>query len=595
MRVVVGALLLLTAQVASAQPASTPRAAILRALPILQQSAKTFVDKRGCVSCHHNILPILTLHLARGRGFKVDAATLSAIEAKTFRELSSPTAIDDAVQGINVADPTPNDSLLLIAANAANRPSDLPAEIYARRLVRWQRIDHWTTSDFRPPHSSSDFTATATAVSAIKAYMPAALTAERDLVIGRARGWLLATRPQSTEDAAYRLMGLVWAGGASAQDLALARRDLVAMQNATGGWPQLPGYSADAYSTGEALFALSESGVAATDAGWQRGQRFLLSTQARDGTWHVRTRMLSPADVSPPYFNVGFPYGKDAFLSYAGTSWAVMALLTSLPSAVEGAHIRPTATAAADEAWLRPALFESAGQLAARLDAGLDANTATARGTTLLMAAAGEAEKVALLLKRGARPQTRATSGADAVTVASTYRGTSASIRLLLDAGAAAVPPENVHVRRSPLVYAAMSGDTEIASLLLARGAAPSSEALAESITFNNIDVTRALLAAGANAQGKEQTGVTLLHWAVIANRPAAIPLLAAAGLELNAKDNAGFTPLMYAATIDLGTTDLVAALRAAGADRRVRNAAGRTPLQQALFFKHTALANALR
>jgi len=595
MRVVVGALLLLTAQVASAQPAPTPRAAILRALPILQQSAKTFVDKRGCVSCHHNILPILTLHLARERGFKVDAATLSAIEARTFRELASPTAIDDAVQGTNVADPTPNDSLLLMAANAANRPSDLPSEIYARRLVRWQRTDHWTTSDFRPPHSSSDFTATATAISAISAYLPEALAAERDLVTSRARGWLLATRPQSTEDAAYRLMGLVWAGGASAEDLARARRDLIAMQNANGGWSQLPGYSADAYSTGEALFALSESGVATTDAGWQRGQRFLLSTQARDGTWRVRTRMLSPADVSPPYFNVGFPYAKDAFLSYAGTSWAVMALLTTLPSTAEDPHVRPTATAAADEEWLRPALFGSTSQLAARLDAGLDANKATARGTTLLMAAAGEPEKVALLLKRGARPQARATSGADAVTVASTYRGTSASIRLLLDAGAVPAPPEDVHVRRSPLVYAAMSGDTGIVSLLLARGAAASSDALAESITFNNIEVTRALLAAGANAQGKEQTGVTLLHWAVIADRPAAIPLLASAGVDINAKDNAGFTALMYAATVDLGDARLVSALLTAGADRTIRNAAGRTPLQQALSLGHTGLARALR
>ena len=595
MRVVVGALLLLTAQVASAQPAPTPRAAILRALPILQQSAKTFVDKRGCVSCHHNILPILTLHLARERGFKVDAATLSAIEARTFRELASLTAIDDAVQGTNVADPTPNDSLLLMAANAANRPSDLPSEIYARRLVRWQRTDHWTTSDFRPPHSSSDFTATATAISAISAYLPEALAAERDLVTSRARGWLLATRPQSTEDAAYRLMGLVWAGGASAEDLARARRDLIAMQNANGGWSQLPGYSADAYSTGEALFALSESGVTATDASWQRGQRFLLSTQARDGTWRVRTRMLSPADVSPPYFNVGFPYAKDAFLSYAGTSWAVMALLTTLPSTAEDPHVRPTATAAADEEWLRPALFGSTSQLAARLDAGLDANKATARGTTLLMAAAGEPEKVALLLKRGARPQARATSGADAVTVASTYRGTSASIRLLLDAGAVPAPPEDVHVRRSPLVYAAMSGDTGIVSLLLARGAAASSDALAESITFNNIEVTRALLAAGANAQGKEQTGVTLLHWAVIADRPAAIPLLASAGVDINAKDNAGFTALMYAATVDLGDARLVSALLTAGADRTIRNAAGRTPLQQALSLGHTGLARALR
>jgi ankyrin repeat protein len=272
-----------------------------------------------------------------------------------------------------------------------------------------------------------------------------------------------------------------------------------------------------------------------------------------------------------------------------------MALLTALPSGFEEPHSRPTATAAADEEWLRSGLFESTSRLAARLDAGLDANTATARGTTLLMAAAGDPEKVALLLKRGARPQVRATSGADAVTVASTYRGTSASIRLLLEAGAVPAAPENVHVRRSPLVYAAMSGDTGIVSLLLARGAAPSSEALAESITFNNIDVTRALLAAGANAQGKEQTGVTLLHWAVIANRPAAIPLLASAGVDINAKDNAGFTALMYAATVDLGNTQVATALLTAGVNRTIRNNAGRTPLQQALFLGHTALAIALR
>jgi ankyrin repeat protein len=51
----------------------------------------------------------------------------------------------------------------------------------------------------------------------------------------------------------------------------------------------------------------------------------------------------------------------------------------------------------------------------------------------------------------------------------------------------------------------------------------------------------------------------------------------------------------MYAATIDVGHTELVSALLAAGADRTVRNNAMRTALQQALFFKHTELASALR
>jgi ankyrin repeat protein len=653
MRAVVVVILLLAARNGWAQPATPPgsaaRAAILRALPILQQSAKTFVDKRGCVSCHHNILPILMLHAAADRGLAVDHTILESIEEKTFRELTVPTAVDDAMQGINVTDPTPNDSFLLMAAEAAGRPRDLTLEIYARRLMRWQRGDHWVTSDFRPPHSSSNFTATASAIRAIHIYMPDTLAADRDQAIARARTWLAATPPRSTEDAAFRLLGLVWAdaalGASRAQssepvssnpdprlpaDLSAglsaaarrakveargakvearsakegipnpaidaARRDLLAMQLPNGGWPQLHGYQADAYSTGEALYALTAARVTANDPDWKHGQAFLLSTQAKDGTWRVRTRMLSPADVSPPYFDVGFPYGKDAFLSYAGTAWAVMALLDALPAKNAPAPIAPSATPDR-HTWLRPALFGSTSELSALLDRGLDPNTATARGTSMLMAAAADPDKVAVLLKRGARvqAQARAASGADAVTVASTYRGAAASIRLLLEAGAAPEPPGDVHVRHSPLVYASMNGDRDIVTTLLSHGAGATADALAESITFDNIDVTRALLAAGANAKATEQTGVTLLHWAVIANRPAAIPLLASAGVDINARDEAGFTALMYAATIDQGGTELVSALLAAGASRTQRNKAGRTALQQAQFLGHTVLARALR
>jgi len=52
------------------------------------------------------------------------------------------------------------------------------------------------------------------------------------------------------------------------------------------------------------------------------------------------------------------------------------------------------------------------------------------------MMAAPDADKVRLLLSRGADAKRRAESGIDAITIAASRFGTSASIRLLLDAGA---------------------------------------------------------------------------------------------------------------------------------------------------------------
>ena len=222
------------------------RAAALRAMPVLQRSIRTFVENRGCVSCHHNSVAVLTLRTAQRYGLAVDDAVLEGVETKTFRQLRSATAVDDAVQAVGMTDPTPSTSYLLMAARAAQLPPDLATATWAARIARWQREDgHWTTSDFRPPHSSSLFTATATAVEAIRAYMPAELASERDRALQRAAAWLRTNRPRSTEDAAFRLMGLA-STGASSDDLRLASTDLVALQQSDGGWPQIPGYESDA-------------------------------------------------------------------------------------------------------------------------------------------------------------------------------------------------------------------------------------------------------------------------------------------------------------------------------------------------------------
>lgn len=585
-------LFIVSAHTASAQTETQARAAVTRAMPILQRSTASFASQRACVSCHHNSLAVLTLRMARQRGFNVDSTTLDAVEARTFRELRNANAFDDAAQVANLSDPTPNDSYLLMAARSAGVAADLTTGVYARRIARWQRADgHWITSDFRPPHSSSVFTATATAVRAVQSYLPPESSAERQKVVRRAREWLIRTRPQSTEDAAFRLMGLAWAG-ASTEETRAAGRDLIEHQRSDGGWPQLPHYDSDAYSTGEALYALREAGVSTSDPVWRKGLKFLVSTQARDGTWRVRTRMVSPATVSPEYFTTGFPYGKDEFLSYTGSCWAVMALMSALPELSPSTSDAP-ARSSQEIPWARAALFGTAGELKALLDAGLDPNSKTERGTTILMMAAPDADKVRLLLARGADAKSRGAAGTDALTIAAAHYGTSASLRALLDAGAELHPLERA--RHSPMQYAAMSGDIESVRLLLARGAEASAEAVSESVTFGHADVVQALVDAGANTKLTESSGINLLHWATITNRAAVIPVLAKAGVHINATDDFGYTPLMYAATIDQGDAEALKALLAAGADRSIRNDEGRTALEQARRFKHSDLVNALK
>ena len=76
--------------------------------------------------------------------------------------------------------------------------------------------------------------------------------------------------------------------------------------------------------------------MSTTDAAYQRGLRFLLKTQEPDGSWRIKSRLHPPAPVSPPYFDAGFPYQHDQFISIMGTSWAVTAMLQALPRARAG-------------------------------------------------------------------------------------------------------------------------------------------------------------------------------------------------------------------------------------------------------------------
>ena len=67
---------------------------------------------------------------------------------------------------------------------------------------------------------------------------------------------------------------------------------------------------------------------------YAKGVRYLLNTQAADGSWHVKMRSI----WVQPYFESGFPYGTDQWISAAGTSWAAMALSVTVPSPDSASH-----------------------------------------------------------------------------------------------------------------------------------------------------------------------------------------------------------------------------------------------------------------
>jgi hypothetical protein len=75
--------------------------------------------------------------------------------------------------------------------------------------------------------------------------------------------------------------------------------------------------------TGIALRALRESGQwRNTDGAYRKGVDYLLRTQMEDGSWYVRSRAVK----LQPYFQSGFPYGHDQWISYAATAYATAAL-----------------------------------------------------------------------------------------------------------------------------------------------------------------------------------------------------------------------------------------------------------------------------
>jgi hypothetical protein len=312
-------------RVAADEPtAAAIDAAVQRSLPLLQRVAVPFIRKTGCVSCHHDSVVAMAVDAARRHGYRVDDAADAELRRVTADYLESWR--DRTLQNRFIAGQQDTISYLLLGLAASGHPPDRATDTQALWLLRRQAADgQWPIATIRPPIESNSIAVTALSMRAVQRYAPPSMRAEAEAAVTRARRWLERAAGSMTEQRVFRALGLTWAR-ADRGAVAKAADELLALQRDDGGWGQEPSMLSDAYATGEALFALEESGVISkNDRRIRRGLAYLVRSQLEDGSWYVTSRSVA----IQPYFESSFPHATDQWISAAATAWSVMALAGS--------------------------------------------------------------------------------------------------------------------------------------------------------------------------------------------------------------------------------------------------------------------------
>lgn len=311
------------------RPASrplTPLKAIERATSLLQRSSVEFFKQSGCVGCHHQPAALTAIAAARAHGAKVDE--VSAKDLLAMLSVEDASAQDRLLQRMDPGGLADRHGFSLLGmASAGHQPNGVTDTLAIHTALLQYADGSWHLGDAsRAPLEEGDIARTARAMRTLQLYAPPARWSEFDARVARAAAWISRAKAVTNDDLAMQLAGLHWADYSRARLEPIART-LLDQQRQDGGWAQTRTLASDAFATGQTLWALREAGfLQPTDPAYKRGVEYLLRTQWPDGSWYVRSR----APKFQPYFQSGFPFEHDQWISASATAWAALALAPAI-------------------------------------------------------------------------------------------------------------------------------------------------------------------------------------------------------------------------------------------------------------------------
>ncbi len=315
-------------EVETPRPSATSKAgstteALARTLPLLAKSGPQFFKEGGgCNGCHHQPMDARVYAAAADKGLLVNENLRQPFEDALLAERPA------ILSGLPLLRPLPGDidrilGPFMASADLHESSTDITDAFVHYLAQRQDASGAWRLPSARPPIQDSDISRTSMAIRALKVYGWPARRAEFAQHVNLAQHWLRLSEPITVYEEADRIMGLK-AAGSSTAELRPDAEKLLAEQRPDGGWSQTRYLASDAYATGLVLHSLYATGLLKpSEPAYRKGVAFLLTTQFSDGSWYVRSR----AAKFQPYFESGFPFKHDQWISSAGTAWAAIALI----------------------------------------------------------------------------------------------------------------------------------------------------------------------------------------------------------------------------------------------------------------------------
>ena len=220
--------------------------------------------------------------------------------------------------------------LLGRAHDADDEKSDAFAADMRDLIERWQQSDgSWRAAgqlpaQNRPRAETNAVTTMWTIVALATLEQP---EAPPDNAIKQAMNFLTRVKPEAISNESLIGALLVERRFGRGDRAGRLLKELLNRQNPDGGWAWRQGGDSDAFATGQALYALSESGLSLDAAAIQRGRDLLIQSQTPDGSWSVPSRAISSATSDARLTKLAPIY------RYWGTAWATIGLSRTLPDA----------------------------------------------------------------------------------------------------------------------------------------------------------------------------------------------------------------------------------------------------------------------